>query len=98
MAAYSVGVWTAEPGQGDAFAAAWHALGEYAVEAGLQTHGTLLRDHGDPQRFVSVEAWRSADRAERGRADAGYAERLAAVEAVAKAVEHRLYEPVLQVS
>lgn len=98
MSAYNVGVWNVKPGREDDFVAAWHALGEWAIESGYEFNGTLLRDGADPGRFVSIDVWRSAEQLERHRDDGGYRDRLAAIEAAIADYDSRAYELVMQVS
>jgi heme-degrading monooxygenase HmoA len=95
---YTLGVWTVKRGRVDEFVAAWHALGQWTLEQGFDSHGTLLRDHTDPTRFVSFGPWASAEAAERWRNDPGYRVRLDRIMKTVSSFEPGTYDVVLSVS
>jgi heme-degrading monooxygenase HmoA len=98
MTVYTVGVWQVKSGREEAFVAAWDALGQWTLERGFDTHGTLVRDRSDPSRFVSFGPWRSAEEAERWRADPGFAERLARIEETLESYEPGTYDVIMRIS
>jgi heme-degrading monooxygenase HmoA len=98
MAAYTLGAWTVKPGREDDFVNAWHALAQWTIERGFESQGTLLRDHADPLRFVSLGPWPSADAAQRWRDDPGFRERLDEMMRYVKHFEPGTYDIVLSVS
>jgi heme-degrading monooxygenase HmoA len=57
---YTVGIWIVKPGKEDEFVKAWSALAEW-TKSTFEGAGsaTLLRDQGQPNRFVSFGPWRS---------------------------------------
>lgn len=98
MTVYTLGVWRVKPGEEEAFVAAWDALGQWTLERGFDTHGTLVRDRDDPTRFVSFGPWRSAEDAERWRSDPGFAEHFAALERHLDSFEPGTYDVVMRIS
>jgi heme-degrading monooxygenase HmoA len=98
MTVYTMGVWTVKPGREDAFIAAWDALGQWTLERGFDTHGTLVRDRSAPSRFVSFGPWPSAEEAERWRSDPGFEERLSRIEETIDSFEPGLYDVVMRIS
>ena len=98
MTVYTLGVWRVKPGREDDFVAAWDALGQWTLDHGFDTHGTLVRDRADPQRFVSFGPWRSAEDADRWGAEPGVAERLARLESMLESFEPGTYDVVMRVS
>jgi heme-degrading monooxygenase HmoA len=95
---YDVSVWQVKPGREEEFVAAWDALGQWTLERGFDTHGTLVRDRADPRRFVSFGPWRNAEEAERCRADPGFVERFARLESAIESYEPATYDVVMRVS
>lgn len=98
MTVVTMSVWIVKPGRDDDFVAAWDALGQWTLEQGYDTHGTLVRDRAEPQRFISFEPWRSAEEAERWRLSPGFTERLARLEETLERVEPGLYDVVMRIS
>ena len=98
MSAYTIGVWTVKPGRAEDFVNAWHALAEWTVERGFDTYGTLLRDHSDESRYVSLDPWPSADVAQRWRDDPGFRDRLDQMMELVDGFEPGTYDVVLSVS
>ena len=97
MSVYTLGVWLVKDGRERDFIGAWEALGQWTLEQGFPTHGTLLRDHASPQRFVSFGPWPSVEHAERWRADPGFAERLERIIETVERFEPGTYDAVLSV-
>lgn len=98
MTVYTLDVWRVKPGSEEEFVAAWDALGQWTLERGFDTHGTLLRDRGVPGRFLSFGPWRSAEEAERWRAEPGVQERLARLEPLLEGHEPGTHDVVMRVS
>ena len=75
---YTQGVWRVKPGHADEFVAAWTEFAEW-TSANVEGagRGTLLRDSGDPDRFVSFGPWESEEAIERWRSSPGWGERVA---------------------
>ena len=63
MTAYTHAEWHVVPGREDDFVAAWEELGAWTKTFAPDAAGTLLRDRGDPTRFVSFGPWPSAEHA-----------------------------------
>lgn len=59
---YTLGEWTVEAGQEDAFVAAWQELAEWTEATVVgSAWAKLLRDRNVPQRFVSFGPWTDDD-------------------------------------
>lgn len=72
--------WIVRPGSEDDFVAAWKALGEWARdEAPGSEWAVLLRDRGDPRRFVSLGPWRSDEALQACGSHPGFVSRLAEI-------------------
>jgi heme-degrading monooxygenase HmoA len=98
MSVYTVGIWIVKEGREQDFERAWEALGQWTVEEGFATHGTLVRDRANPRRYVSFGPWGSAEHVERWRASAGYTARLDAITDLLESFEPGTYDSVLSVS
>jgi heme-degrading monooxygenase HmoA len=98
MTVYTLGVWRVKPGCEDDFVASWDALAQWTLDRGFDTHGTLVRDRSDPQRFVSFGPWRSVEDTERWRAEPEFQERVARLEALLESFEPGTYDVVMRVS
>ena len=98
MTVYTLGVWTVRPGREDEFVAAWDQLGQWTLEQGYDTHGTLVRDRDNPKRFISFGPWRSVDEAQRWRDTEGFRQRLARIEETLESFEPGTYDVVMSVS
>lgn len=79
MATFSISVWTVREGREREFETAWRELSEYtAVQmVGRKEPSRLLRDRDQPNRFVSVAQWDSADTIRAWRAGPAFSERVA---------------------
>ena len=98
MSVYTLSVWTVKEGREHDFERAWEALGQWTVEEGLATHGTLVRDRTNPQRYVSFAPWASAEHVERWRGSAGYQKHMDAIMPLLESFEPGTYDSVLSVS
>jgi heme-degrading monooxygenase HmoA len=87
-----------KPGREDDFVASWDALAQWTLDRGFDTHGTLVRDRSDPQRFVSFGPWRSVEDAERWRAEPEFQARVARLDALLESFEPGTYDVVMRVS
>lgn len=77
MAVYTVGIWTTKPGQEEAFARRWREMAAWtAREVNPGAVGTLLRDRGQANRFISFGPWPSLADIEAWRAHPGFGERV----------------------
>jgi hypothetical protein len=57
-------VWTIKPGREDDFVRAWKAMArEVAADMRMRRPPTLLRDHDEPNVFVSFAPWERFDTA-----------------------------------
>jgi heme-degrading monooxygenase HmoA len=97
VSVYTVGFWTVKDGREEDFVRAWEALGQWTAERGFPTHRTLLRDHGDPRRFVSFGPWPTVAHAERWRGDPGHLEHLDRIMETVESFEPGTYDAVLSV-
>ena len=58
---YTMGFWTAKPGEEDTFAAAWTEFAEWIKkQPGVNTL-RLVRDVKDPSKFISFANWNSIE-------------------------------------
>lgn len=97
MTVYTLGIWIVKPGREGDFVAAWDALGQWTVER-FETHGTLIRDREDPQRFISFGPWRSAEEAARWREDPGFSEHVSRLTDAVEQFEPGTYDVVMRIS
>jgi heme-degrading monooxygenase HmoA len=95
---YTVGTWVVKPDREHEFVDAWDALARWTVESGWGSHGTLLRDREQSNRFVSFAPWPSADDVERWRGSAGFREQLERVRDTLESFEPGTFDVVLRVS
>jgi heme-degrading monooxygenase HmoA len=95
---YTLGVWTVKSGREDEFVNGWHALAQWTLEQGFEAHGTLVRDHDDPSRFVSFGPWPNVDQVRRWRADPGFHAYLDEIMKSVERFEPGTYDVVLSVS
>jgi heme-degrading monooxygenase HmoA len=98
VSVYTLGVWTVKQGRDGEFRDAWEALGQWTVEEGFATHGTLVRDRANPSRYISFGPWPSADHVERWRSSAGFKAHLDRILATVESFEPGTYDTVLSVS
>ena len=98
MTVYTLGFWTVKPGREDDFVAAWDALGQWTLEQGFETHGTLIRDRENPRRFISFGPGRSAEEAERWRQDPGFATAFTRLNDSLETFEPGTYDVVMRIS
>ena len=98
MTVYTLGRWVVKPGREEDFVGAWHALGQWTVENGFESHGTLLRDHADRSRFISFGPWRSVEDVERWRSHPEFQRHLAEIRDTLESFEPGTFDVVLSVS
>jgi len=95
---YTLGVWVAQPGREDEFAAAWKELAEWTTrEVAGTASAKLLRDVADPRRFVTIGPWESLEAIDAWRALPGFAERVAAIRAILERFEPITLELIAEV-
>lgn len=59
---YTLGQWTANAGEEDAFVAAWTEFAEWtAANVSGSSWAKLLRDRDDPRRFISFGPWQDEE-------------------------------------
>jgi heme-degrading monooxygenase HmoA len=77
---YTVGVWIVRPGAEEDFVRAWEEFARWSAEnhpgAGWVR---LLQNEAQPNRFLSVGPWASAEAIEGWRASDGFSQRIAAI-------------------
>lgn len=98
MTVYTFGVWRVKPGREEEFVAAWDALGQWTLDRGFDTHGTLVRDRADPRRFVGFGPWPSAEEAEAWRSEPELRARLERLDELVESYEPGTYDVVMRVS
>jgi heme-degrading monooxygenase HmoA len=94
---YTVGIWIAKPGQEEAFADAWRAMAEATAAEFAGAHGTLLRDTGNPRRFVSFGPWDSLETIETWRGSTAFKEGVARMRDLLESFEPGTYEVLAEV-
>lgn len=95
---YTVGIWKVRRGREEDFVAAWRAMGEATLTAFPSAHGTLLRDAGNPGRFISFGPWESREQIEAWRASAPFQEGLARLRDLLEDFEPATFELSAEVS
>jgi heme-degrading monooxygenase HmoA len=76
---YTMGFWTAKPGEEDAFAAAWTAFAEWMRDRpGVHTM-RLVRDVKEPAKFISFADWDGIDPIHSWKATPEFKERIGRV-------------------
>jgi quinol monooxygenase YgiN len=94
---YTAGSWKTKPGLEDEFVRRWVDLAEWTLAEGLGSgRPVLLRDTGDPTRFVSYGAWESMEQIERWRAHPGFQERVGKLREVLEDFEPQTLELVAE--
>lgn len=74
---YTSGEWRVKEGRADAFIAAWSGLADWTTSnAPGCTFAKLLRDHGDPNQFLSFSPWRDQAAVDAWRALPGFTARV----------------------
>jgi quinol monooxygenase YgiN len=75
---YTYGVWVTKPGHEEEFIVGWRDLAEWTkANAAGAGWARLLRDAGEPNRFVTIGPWKSSRDIEAWRALPGFQERVA---------------------
>lgn len=95
---YTVGIWIAKPGQEEAFADAWRAMAEATAAEFAQARGTLLRDTGNPRRFISFGPWDSLETIETWRSSTAFKEGVARMRDLLESFEPGTYEVLAEVA
>lgn len=94
---YTSGVWTAKPGREEDFVARWRELAEWA---GREFPGagrpTLLRDMGQPRRFVSFGAWQDLEQIEAFRQHPEFSRHVTVIRETLDDFSPMTYEAVLE--
>jgi len=95
----TAGIWTAKEGREDEFQRRWQETMDGLTLDYPELKFRLLRDHREPQRFVSLgEGWRSIEQAEQAFAMPSYQDAMAAVWRVLDSGEVSMLELVVEVS
>jgi heme-degrading monooxygenase HmoA len=96
---YTAGVWLVKEGHEDEFARRWQ---ESVDRLALEFPGItfrLLRDTGDPRRFVSVGgAWRAPDQISAAQGLPAYQESMDAIDEIVDSAEISTFELVAEIS
>jgi heme-degrading monooxygenase HmoA len=99
-APYTQGVWRVKPGCADEFVTAWTEFAEWTAHTAHTAHGagrgTLLRDLGDENRFISIGPWESLDAIESWRALDGWNERVSRIRELLVGFEPATLELVVE--
>jgi len=94
---YTSGNWIAKQGREMDFIAAWRDFAEWTHrEVGIQ-NAKLLRDSGDPRRFLSFGPWDSLENIERWRSLPGFQERIGKMRELLEDFVGRTLEVVAEV-
>jgi heme-degrading monooxygenase HmoA len=94
---YTLGIWLVKPGFEDAFTQAWSDFARWsksACEGAMSV--VLLRDSANPQRFISVGPWRSADDVAAWRETAEFKNAVASIRPMLESFEPGSFVPVLR--
>jgi len=94
---YTMGNWVAKPGREEEFVAAWLELAEWTKREIGAPSATLLRDIGDPTRFVSFGPWDSLEAIDAWRALPGFRERVERIRGFLESFEPNTLELVATV-
>jgi heme-degrading monooxygenase HmoA len=76
---YTSGTWKPNPGNEDAFVAAWQQFAAWASSMPGAGHLQLVRDLREPERFVSFGAWESIEQVRGWKSSPEFRERMAQV-------------------
>jgi len=76
---YSSGAWTAKEGEGEAFVEAWTEFARWLRTMPGAGTARLIRDLGEPRRYLSFAPWESAEAMYAWKADPEFGERIATV-------------------
>ena len=77
---WTYGTWVVQPGNEDAFIAAWYDLAQWTSQSflpGASAH--LLRDAENPQVFTSLGGWPDAETIDRWRESEGFREHISRI-------------------
>jgi quinol monooxygenase YgiN len=95
---WTSGIWTAKPGRGDEFVAAWHEFAEWTADAHHpDRRAWLLRDRENPDVYVSIGPWPNLAAVDSWRADPLFRERVGRIRGLLESFEPRTLDPILEV-
>ena len=96
---YTSGVWVVKEGREDEFARRWQESADRLVLDFQGVKFVLLRDRGDPRRFVSLdEGWRNAEQIDAAHATPEYQDAMASIWRVLESGETAALDLVASVS
>lgn len=96
---YTSGVWVVKEGREDEFERRWQESVNGASLEFPEVKFVLMRDHGNPRRFVSLaEGWRNVEQIETARSTPGYQDSMAAIWRVLESGEMATLDLVAEVS
>jgi heme-degrading monooxygenase HmoA len=94
---YTMGIWQVKAGRGDDFVAAWTEFAEWTTQnAEGSGKGTLLRDVGDQNRFISIGPWESRHAIDSWRTLPGWIERVGRIRDLLERFEPATLEFVIE--
>ena len=93
------GIWIVKEGREDDFARRWQEGADSVVLDFPDVKFKLLRDQGNPQRFVSLgEGWRNVEQAEQARSAPGFQDSIASIWRLLDSGEISTLELVAEIS
>jgi heme-degrading monooxygenase HmoA len=96
---YTVGIWTAKQGREAEFARRWQESCDSLVLDYPELRFRLLRDQGDPRRFVSLtEGWRTLEQVEEVSELPSYQDSVSALWRVLESGEQSTFELAVEIS
>jgi quinol monooxygenase YgiN len=96
---YTSGVWIVKKGREDDFARRWQEGADSVSLEYPDVSFRLLRDHENPQRFISfAEGWRSAEQIDAARSAPTYQDAMAAMWRLLESGEISTFDVVASVS
>ena len=95
---YTLGIWTVRPGSEDDFVRAWEDMGRETKKQFPTASGTLLRDHAQPNRFVSFGPWESLEQVVAWRESSAFTEGLAKIREVLDGFEPNTMDLVTRIA
>jgi heme-degrading monooxygenase HmoA len=96
MSVYTMGIWLVKAGREDEFVAAWQEMAEWTMREveGAEPGGTLLRDRGQPDRFVSFGPWPDEETIAGWRNNPGFKERVGRMRDLLQDFSPAILDPV----
>lgn len=96
---YASGVWIVKEGREDEFKRRWQAGADGVSLEFPEVKFMLLRDSGNPRRFVSLsEGWRNAEQIDAARNSPGFQASMEATSEVLESAEMSILELAIEVS